>query len=95
MFRTLLHSLLRSWLKGKSRFAKQGCKSRCRFKPTVEALENRVVLSFTAASSISVGSRRGSRNANSLNVSAFTSRKFPATSETSTTVSPWSERIAS
>ncbi len=56
MFCTLLQTLLRGWLKGKSTSAKQGCTSRYRFKPTVEALETRVVLSYTAASSISVGS---------------------------------------
>ena len=55
MSHTLFHIMGRGWLKGKSRSAKQGRKSRYRFEPTFEALEDRVVPSFTAASSISVG----------------------------------------
>src|SRR5271154_1731267 len=56
MFRNLFRGTRSSPLKGKSRSAKQGCKSGYGFKLTVEALENRVVPSFIAASSISVGS---------------------------------------
>jgi FG-GAP-like repeat len=57
MFRSLLHSMLQGWQKSKFRPAKQRRASGTQFKPMLELLEDRTLLSFSAAVPYTIGTQ--------------------------------------